>query len=135
MRTPAQPALQKKSCFIPRGSEEARRYLAVYAVAPGKCSPEMLLFPDRTARAVTQQVRRLAKRVGWKTAKPGLHSLRATWCSELLCSRVSTTAHSLGRCARVVLHGGKRGPAARLLHRVKRGTPVRGSTSPAAQRR
>jgi len=68
----------------PRGSEEARRYLSVYPVEPGKRSPEMLLFPDWTVRAVTQQVRRLAKRVGWKTAKPGLHSLRATWCSELL---------------------------------------------------
>jgi integrase len=68
----------------PRGSEEARRYLAVYPVQPGKRSPEMVLFPGWTARAVTQQVRRLARRVGWKTAKPGLHSLRATWCSELL---------------------------------------------------
>jgi integrase len=68
----------------PRGSDEARRYLAVYPVAPGKRSGEMLLFPGWTVRAVTQQVRRLGRRVGWKTAKPGLHSLRATWCSELL---------------------------------------------------
>ncbi len=68
----------------PRGAEEARRYLAVYEVEPGKRSPEMLLFPGWTARAVTQQVRRLGRREGWKTAKPGLHSLRATWCSELL---------------------------------------------------
>lgn len=68
----------------PRGSEEVRLYLAVYTVKPGKRSTDMLLFPGWTPTAVTQTVRRLARRVGWKTAKPGLHSLRATWCSELL---------------------------------------------------
>ena len=51
---------------------------------PGKRDPSMLLFPGWSSNAVGYQVRRLAKRVGWVTAKPGLHSLRATWASEVL---------------------------------------------------
>lgn len=33
---------------------------------------------------MTQQLRRLARRVGWHTKKAGLHSLRATWASDVL---------------------------------------------------
>lgn len=68
----------------PRGGEEVMRFLAQYDVPPGDRSLKMLLFPGWTASAVAQQMRRLARRVKWDTAKPGLHSLRATWASELL---------------------------------------------------
>lgn len=68
----------------PRGGDEVMRYLAEYEVPVAERSPKMLLFPGWTPSAVAQQMRRLARRVGWDTAKPGLHSLRATWASELL---------------------------------------------------
>ena len=74
----------------PRGREEVTRYLGNasrrrgHPVEPGKRRPDMLLFPGWTSTAIAQQMRRLARRVGWNTAKPGLHSLRATWCTELL---------------------------------------------------
>jgi integrase len=70
----------------PRGREEVHLYLASRKLKPaaGERSPEMPMFPGWTASAIAQAMRRLGRRVGWKTAKPGLHSLRATWCTELL---------------------------------------------------
>ena len=68
----------------PRGRDEVMRYLAVHPTPAGQRRSDMSLFPGWTASAIAQQMRRLARRVGWHTAKPGLHSLRATWCTELL---------------------------------------------------
>jgi integrase/recombinase XerD len=111
----------------PRGLEEARIYLARHPVPPGQRTPRLPLFPGRrgrghwTASALTQQVRRLARRANWATAKPGLHSLRATWCTDLLGRGVPLPdAQEAGGWASLAALQHYAGAAPRALERLAR---------------